>query len=87
MEKETIIQAIHNYARETGQRLNPKAVLFDMDGVLYDSMRHHARSWMEIAARHHLLAEEKDFYLWDRTLSKVRWRFRCFLSATSNRYR
>ena len=65
MEKETIIQAIHNYARETGQRLNPKAVLFDMDGVLYDSMRFHAQSWMEIAARHHLQAEAKDFYLWE----------------------
>lgn len=65
MEKETIKKAVEHYAFQTGKRLNPKAVLFDMDGVLYDSMRHHARSWMEISARHHLLAEEKDFYLWE----------------------
>ena len=26
---------------------NPKAVLFDMDGVIYNSMPHHATSWHE----------------------------------------
>ena len=33
----------------------PKAVLFDMDGVLYDSMSHHARAWHE-SMRHYGLA-------------------------------
>ena len=28
-------------------KLNPKAVFFDMDGVLYDSMKYHAKSWVQ----------------------------------------
>lgn len=39
-----------------------KAALFDMDGVLYDSMPLHARSWQETAERHHLLSIPADFY-------------------------
>ena len=42
-----------------------KAVLFDMDGVLYDSMRFHARAWHEVALRHHLRATPEDFYLFE----------------------
>ncbi|MDR1161231.1 MAG: HAD-IA family hydrolase [Tannerellaceae bacterium] len=45
--------------------LYPKAVLFDMDGVLYDSMPFHARAWQETAVRHHLLATPEDFYLFE----------------------
>lgn len=29
-----------------------KAVLFDMDGVLYDSMPHHAEAWVSVMAKH-----------------------------------
>ena len=31
---------------KTQLKLNPKAVFFDMDGVLYDSMKYHAKSWV-----------------------------------------
>ena len=35
--------AIKQYLERHGfEALNPKAVLFDMDGVLYDSMPNHA---------------------------------------------
>ena len=45
-----IEEAISRYLKENNQTsLNPKAVLFDMDGVLYDSMKFHARAWKEIA--------------------------------------
>lgn len=38
--------AINKYLKKHGfERLEPKAVLFDMDGVLYDSMPNHAIAW------------------------------------------
>ncbi|MDR3127099.1 MAG: HAD-IA family hydrolase [Tannerellaceae bacterium] len=42
-----------------------KAVLFDMDGTLYDSMTAHAKAWTEVAAAHQLIASELDFYLFE----------------------
>ncbi len=39
---------ISEYLKDHGfAEFAPKAVLFDMDGVLYDSMRHHAVAWQE----------------------------------------
>ena len=39
-------QAIKNYLSKHGfERFLPKAALFDMDGVLYDSMPNHAVAW------------------------------------------
>ncbi len=63
MDKEKIQEAILQYEEKAGLRLNPKAVLFDMDGVLYDSMRFHTRAWKEITEQHHIIASETDFYL------------------------
>ncbi|MDR2495905.1 MAG: HAD-IA family hydrolase [Tannerellaceae bacterium] len=42
-----------------------KAVLFDMDGVLYDSMPAHIRAWSEVATRHNLVHDPHNFYLWE----------------------
>lgn len=48
---ETIINyqlSIINYQKKHGfEQFCPKAVLFDMDGVIYDSMPNHAVSWHE----------------------------------------
>ncbi|MDD6211053.1 MAG: HAD-IA family hydrolase [Bacteroidales bacterium] len=40
-----------------------KAVLFDMDGVLYDSMRHHVQAWKEVIESYGIPCSERDFYM------------------------
>ncbi len=61
-----IEKAIEHYLLRTRQaQLTPKAVLFDMDGVLYDSMRFHARAWYETACNHRLIADPELFYLYE----------------------
>lgn len=61
-----IKEAITQYLQKQQQtRLTPKAVLFDMDGVLYDSMRFHARAWYETATHHQLISTPELFYLYE----------------------
>jgi HAD superfamily hydrolase (TIGR01509 family) len=42
-----------------------RAFLFDMDGVLYDSMSHHAEAWMRTAADYGIEATRADFYRYE----------------------
>lgn len=45
-------EAIHHYLRTRGyDSICLKAVLFDMDGVLFDSMPNHAESWHKVMQR------------------------------------
>jgi HAD superfamily hydrolase (TIGR01509 family) len=44
------------------ERFEPKAVLFDMDGVLYDSMPHHAIAWQRSMATFGIHMTEDDAY-------------------------
>jgi len=61
-----IEKALHQYLEKNGYpSLNLKAVLFDMDGVLYNSMPFHARAWMETAEELGLKASPEDFYLYE----------------------
>ncbi|WP_185153845.1 HAD family phosphatase [Dysgonomonas sp. 520] len=48
----------HNY-----ENFDIKAVLFDMDGVLYDSMKYHARSWHETMTEYGYESTPEEFYL------------------------
>lgn len=55
--------AIKEYLERHGfETLSPKAVLFDMDGVLYDSMPNHAIAWQESMARFGLQMTAADAY-------------------------
>ena len=42
-----------------------KAILFDMDGVLYDSMKYHARSWFEAMNKYDIASTPEEFYLYE----------------------
>ena len=48
----------HNYSK-----INLKAVLFDMDGVLFDSMKNHAVAWVEAMKRYSMHMEKEEAYL------------------------
>ena len=57
---------IENYLRKTGFRaFTPKAALFDMDGVLYDSMPNHAYSWHTSMASFGIEMSEADAYAYE----------------------
>lgn len=49
---------IHNY-----KKFDLKAVLFDMDGVLYNSMKYHSRSWYETMTEENIKSTPEEFYL------------------------
>ena len=54
---------INSYLKKHGfERFEPKAVLFDMDGVLYDSMPHHAVAWNEAMEKYGIHMTEADAY-------------------------
>jgi HAD superfamily hydrolase (TIGR01509 family) len=54
---------IADYLTKHGfERFEPKAVLFDMDGVLYNSMPHHAIAWQQSMASFGIHMTEDDAY-------------------------
>ena len=54
---------IHHYLSKHGfEKFSPKAVLFDMDGVLYDSMPNHAKAWQQAMAQFGIAMTAEDAY-------------------------
>lgn len=73
---------ISKYLEKNGfEGFHPKAVLFDMDGVLYDSMPNHAVSWNKSMARLGLDMKPEEAYLYEgmrgvetiKLLAKRQW--------------
>lgn len=57
-------EAIKNYLqRHNYESLNLKAVLFDMDGVLFDSMRNHAIAWHEAMKQYGMHLSHEEAYM------------------------
>lgn len=54
--------AINGYNASSPHPFAPKAVLFDMDGVLYDSMPNHAIAWTRSMAEYGLAMTAHDAY-------------------------
>ena len=63
MKSEEFASAIEQYLKSRGfEALCPKAVLFDMDGVCYDSMPNHVVAWHESMAHYGLVMTAADAY-------------------------
>ena len=63
MKSEEFASAIKDYIEKHGfEHFEPKAVLFDMDGVLYNSMPHHAIAWQQSMASFGIHMTEADAY-------------------------
>ena len=45
--------------------MRPKAVLFDMDGTLYDSMGNHADAWLRMVTELGIKATREEFFLYE----------------------
>ena len=64
MERKEIAVAVEKYLAEKGlERMDLKAAMFDMDGVLFDSMKNHARCWHETMAHFGLDLPEWEAYM------------------------
>lgn len=56
-------EAISKYLSKHGfEAFKPKAVLFDMDGVLYNSMPNHAKAWQQAMAQFGIAMTAEDAY-------------------------
>ncbi|MDE6771403.1 MAG: HAD family hydrolase, partial [Muribaculaceae bacterium] len=42
-----------------------RAALIDMDGVMYDSMSHHARAWHQMMAENGITTDPDEYYLYE----------------------
>ena len=59
-----IADAVERYLEQKGyERMALKAAMFDMDGVLFDSMKNHAKSWHETMAHFGLDLPEWEAYM------------------------
>lgn len=59
-------EALARYQERKGlERVRWSCALFDMDGVLFDSMPAHARSWLETADAYGLPMTEEDVYMFE----------------------
>lgn len=60
MYKDSINNYLHTHHYN---RIDLKAVLFDMDGVLFDSMPYHAEAWHKVMCEHQMPLSREEAYL------------------------
>lgn len=60
-----IEEAVARYNATASEVFSPKAVLFDMDGVLFNSMPNHATSWASVCTRFGLNMSLEEAYLYE----------------------
>lgn len=68
---DTISVAIEKYLKQRGcEALQLKAVLFDMDGVLFDSMKSHTEAWYKAISDLGIPCEQEEFYQYEGATGK-----------------
>lgn len=60
MYKQAIAKYLHHHSHT---QIDLKAVLFDMDGVLFDSMPYHAEAWHKVMSKRNLPLSREEAYL------------------------
>ena len=77
---------IYNYIQNNGfEAFCPKAVLFDMDGVLYNSMPNHAVAWEESMKKFGINMTSSDAYATEgaRGIDTIREKIISYASSSS----
>lgn len=66
-----ISSAVAKYLKQKGcKTLQLKAVLFDMDGVLFDSMKSHTEAWYKAISDMGISCEQDEFYQYEGATGK-----------------
>ena len=60
----------HYLSSHACEHLRLRAVLFDMDGVLFDSMPYHADAWTEVMNRHGLHFTRQEAFSSNRCIKR-----------------
>lgn len=64
MMKTKLIEALGHYSRRTGHALERSVVfMFDMDGILFDSMPGHCEAWKAVCDLYGIDADPDEFYI------------------------
>ena len=59
-------EAVNRYIEKEGiDRIDLRAALIDMDGVLYDSMKNHTAAWYRMATEMGIECSREEFYLYE----------------------
>lgn len=57
-------KALDNYCRRTGRALErPVVFMFDMDGILFDSMPGHCKAWKAVCDQYGIDSDPDEFYI------------------------
>lgn len=70
--RQQYITAIKSYCINQGiNKIKLKTALIDMDGVLYDSMKYHAKAWHKMITELGINCNEEEFFLYEGMTGKA----------------
>ena len=77
-------EAISRYLQSSGHsKIQLKSVLFDMDGVLFDSMKNHTLAWYRALSSRKIPCERDEFYQYEGATAE--WTINLIFERTYHR--